>query len=105
MMAIIMLIITIMLINNHPNCRDNTDELLHELTGGVMAERQTAPHKRSHSMGKLISGLLSLFVALINDINRGNINLVKTKNTRVDVYFRVLHEPWRRPLIIASANR
>ena len=33
-----MLIIAIMLINNRPNCRDNADELLPELTGGVMAE-------------------------------------------------------------------
>ena len=100
-----MLIIAIMLINNHPNCRDNADELLHELTGGVMAEGT------QHLINAVIQWENSFqadspfFVRFINDINRGDINLVKTKNTRVDVYFRVLHEPWRRPLIIASANR
>lgn len=91
-----MLIIAIMLINNRPNCRDNADEFLHELTGSEMAAgTQHLIHWENSFRGNS-----HFFAGLINDINRGNINLVKTKNTRVDVYFRVLHKPWRRPLII-----
>ena len=46
-----MLIIAIMQINNHPNCGDNADELLHELNRGVMEGGRMARRKRSHSMG------------------------------------------------------
>ena len=38
-----MLIIAIMQINNHPNCGDNADELLHELTGGDIASDLYGP--------------------------------------------------------------
>ena len=66
-----MLIIVIMLINNHPNCRDNTDEFLHELTGGEMAAGT------QHLISAVIQWENSFradshfFVRLINDINRG----------------------------------
>ena len=73
-MEIIMLIIAIMLINNQPNCRDNADEFLHELTGGETRNLISAVIQWENSFRTDSH----FFVGLINDINRGNINLVKT---------------------------